>query len=218
MKQAFSALVCGYGIPVDILTDRSYHAYLVGVTNWLFEHYKDAAGRIVVDGGPTDIAPPFKRTEAGEMARWFTKRLADIKAWTGTILPWKVIPRSKSLSSVENLMNFKPLAVGELIIFCEFTRVSRIRKLAKGVFGKRPIKVVPIDFNGSPLRYCPMRDKKEEAAFLRFELKAIHDPATFRILRRSMKEKLAIMRQYDREEAHRRLPEIFKKLQAKYRF
>lgn len=216
MQKGFSALVCGYGVPEDILTDRSYHAYLVGVTNWLFDRYRDASGRIVLVGGPTDIVVPSDRTESGEMARWFKKRLTDLESWTGYSLRWKIIVRPRALSSVENLLAFKPFVKDETVVFCETTRATRVRKLTRAVLGTRNVRVVPIDFDGSPRRYQPIRNGEQEAAFLKMELHAARDPGARRKLRAMMREKLARMRKLGPKKGHEQLPQILTELLAKY--
>lgn len=213
--KTFSALVCGYGVPKNILEDRSYHAYLTACFNRLFDLYQNNRGIIVLNGGPTDCYKPYQRTEAGEMAKWFREKKTEVEKTTGKKLRWKIISRPKSLSSVENLLNFRPLAAGEKIIFCEHTRAPRIKKLADKIFGRR-IKIIPIDFDASERRYTPIRTKASEQDFLRMELTAIGDPKAMAKLRAFMKKKLAIMRQYPAEEAHQRLPQILEKLHQEF--
>ena len=88
-NELFIALICGYGIPKDIMTDRSYHAYLVAVTNWLYDRYRDTPGKIIMNGSPTDIIKPYRRTEANEIAKWMHDRLLQIKKASGSKPNWK---------------------------------------------------------------------------------------------------------------------------------
>jgi len=126
----FSALICGYGVPKNIFEDKGYHAYLTACFNHLFKNLRDKPGKIIVNGGPTDCYKPYRRTEAGEMAKWLKKKKTEVEKLTSQKIPWQIISRPKSLSSAEDLLNFKPLASGQKIIFCEHTRAPRIKKLA----------------------------------------------------------------------------------------
>jgi len=71
MKQVF--IVMGYGVPQDIMADGNYAVYLRNV----FNHIYDEASRrkvepiIIFSGGKTDLFKPYKRTEAGEMIKFF---------------------------------------------------------------------------------------------------------------------------------------------------
>lgn len=210
-SKKFSALICGYGVPKNIFDDKNYHAYLTACFNNLFDLRRGDRGIIVVNGGPTDCYKPYRRTEAGEMTKWLQKKKTEVEKMTGKKLPWKIISKPKSLSSVENLLNFRPLAKGTKIILCEHVRAPRIRKLAGKIFS-RGVKIVPIDFDASARRYTPIRTRASEQDFLRMELAAISDPKALLKIRAFMKKKLAIMRKYSAEEAHRRLPEILERL------
>lgn len=210
-SKIFSALICGYGVPKNILEDKNYHAYLIACFNCLFDHHQNDRGVIVLNGGPTDCYKPYRRTEAGEIAKWLQKKKIAVEKLTGKKLPWKIISKPKSLSSVENLLNFKPLAQGTKIIFCEQIRSPRIKKLANKIFG-RQTKIIPIDFDASARRYSPLRTKQSEQDFLRMELRAVNDPNALKTIRNFMKKKLTIMRRYSAKEAHRRLPEILEQL------
>lgn len=214
--QTFSALICGYGVPKNIFTDKNYHAYLTTCFNKLFDLYQNYSGTIVVNGGLTDCYKPYKRTEAGEMAKWLRYKKLEVEKLTNQSLAWQIISRPKALSSVEDLLSFKPLAKDKKIIFCEKIRLPRIKKLAKKIFGKT-VKIIPIDFDGSSRRYTPVRTKQSEQDFLCLELAAINNPKALLKLRNFMKKKLKIMRQYSAEEAHRRLPKILEQLHQEFK-
>jgi hypothetical protein len=209
MAKKFTALICGYGVPKDIFTDLHYNAYLRQVVNELFDRYK-TSGTIVLNGGRTDLFKPYRRTEAGEMARWFTRNAPR---------PWKIVAKPKSLTTVENLLNVSAEArtKNEMLSFCEYTRAPRIRRLIREIPKLRRAKVIAIDFDGSPRRYEPMRTRQSEKEFLQLELAALRDQKSLAHLRQFAKKKLAIMRQYSPEEAHRRLPQILEQLHAEYR-
>ncbi|OGL66989.1 hypothetical protein A2856_00655 [Candidatus Uhrbacteria bacterium RIFCSPHIGHO2_01_FULL_63_20] len=216
----FSALICGYGIPKYIFKDPSYHAYLVACTNWLFENLRDASGSIVLVGGATDMRRPYKRTEADEMAGWLKKRRDDVEGWTGESLPWKIVSRPGALSTVENLLKFRRItdpSTDQLVIFCERTRLNRIRELTFAVFPKaREVVIVPVDFDGSPRRYQPIRNAEQEQQFLAMEKRAASDDRAMRKLRAMMMEKLARMRKLGPKKGHEQLPRILTELLAKY--
>jgi hypothetical protein len=214
--QTFSALICGYGVPKNILEDKNYHAYLTVCFNHLFDKLSDRPGIIVVNGGPTDCYKPYRRTEAGEMTKWLKQKIAEVEKLTKQKIPWQIINKPKSLSSVENLLNCRLFAKEQKIIFCEHARAPRIKKLAAKIFG-RDFKIIPVDFDASARRYTPIRTKELEQNFLRMELAAIDNPIALKKIRAFMKEKLAIMRKYPAEQAHRRLPEILEKLHQEFK-
>ena len=51
----------GYGVPEDILVDRSYHSYLTQVLSYLWERYRGQRLTIVPLGGRTDLRRPYRR-------------------------------------------------------------------------------------------------------------------------------------------------------------
>lgn len=222
--KTFSALICGYGVPKNIFDDKNYHAYLTACFNQLFDNFCNQPGIIVVNGGPTDCYRPYRRTEAGEIAKWLIKKKTETEKMIGKKLAWQIISQPKSLSSVENLLNFLPFTkeAEQILIFCEKIRWSRIKKLmavlcrSKQNRCQNKIKIIPIDFDGSARRYTPLRTTQSEKKFLKMELAAIEDLVAREKLRKFMKEKLKIMRKYSAEEAHRRLPKILEKLHQKF--
>jgi hypothetical protein len=212
-SRRFAALVCGYGVPKNIFADPNYQAYLHLAVNWLFARYDGAPGTIVPDGGPTDLFPPRKRTEGREMARWLRANEAVQKN------RWRVRPRSKSLTTVENLMNFASVAAktdGDVVVFCEATRAARARRFARAIPALRRARIVGIDFDVSPRRYATRRTRRREREVGRIEFQAITSPTALAFVRSAAKEKLRLLRQYPPEEAHRHLPEIMERLRMTY--
>ncbi|KKT69973.1 MAG: hypothetical protein UW63_C0040G0009 [Candidatus Uhrbacteria bacterium GW2011_GWF2_44_350] len=133
-EKVFSALVCGYGVPKNILNDKNYHTYLTQIFNFLFDRFANTSGTVVLSGGATDCFPPFKRTEAREMKKWFDQKIRIVQKETGQKIPWAFILDNKALSTVENILYFKPLAKNKIFIFAEKTRAERIKKISKKIF------------------------------------------------------------------------------------
>ncbi len=104
----FTALIPGYGIPEDIFKDCNYNTYLTGCFNRLFDEYRGAEGVIVFSGGCTDCYSPYKRTEAREMKKWFEKQMKHIRQAAGVRLQWRMKTENRSLSTLENVLFFKP--------------------------------------------------------------------------------------------------------------
>lgn len=90
---------------------------------------------IIACGGKTDLIAPYKRTEAGEIIRFFKNFIQErphLKTITST---WRFIPEDRSLSTLENLLHSKKIILDnsiketKIIIFCEQTRKHRVQKL-----------------------------------------------------------------------------------------
>jgi len=191
-------------------SDPNYQAYLHPILNRLFDLYHGVSGTIVLSGGPTDLFPPYRRTEAGEMAKWLRwTRAARQEAWD-------VVLERHSLTTVENLLNFVPKIseARDILVFCEKTRARRIHCLIREIPALHQAKVVAIDFDVSPRRYDQAATKQRERTALQLELSAIKNPHALAHVRKLAKEKLRLMRQYPPEEAHRHLSEIYAKLNA----
>lgn len=199
---SFSALICGYGVPKDILKDKNYFSYLTQVFNFLFDRFADAEGVIVPSGGPTDCFSPFKRTEAKEMQRWFQDKLAHVKKQNKISLKWKIRLENRSLSTVENLLYSKPMLAGQIFVFAEKTRTTRVKKLTKNIFGTKA-KDIFFDFDGSETRYKTSAIKKREQQASQIEFACVKNPKRLIERRKIAKEKLSLMRQYGPEEALR---------------
>ena len=212
-KQTITALICGYGVPKQIFDDLPYHSYLTQCANWLYDHHHNDDVVLIMNGGATDCHKPYKRTEAGEIKKWLNHKLQEINKHLDKKLSWKVVAKPKSLSSVENLLNLKSsIGQTEVLIFCEKTRAPRIKKLSQKIFGKKKIKIIPIDFDGSARRYVTEQTKQSEKDFLHMEARAATDATELKRLRAFMKKKLSIMREYSAKKAHERLPQILEKL------
>lgn len=189
-KPQLTAIINGYGVPEDIRTDRSYHAYLVQVLNWLWERHRTHAITIAPVGGKTDMHPPYRRTEAGEIAKWLHPRIVAL----GLTSKWRMQPIPTELTALENMLSAaKRYPAGPVVYFCEWTRLKKMRALAKRIFGTR-VAVVGIEFDGSTPRY----DSKGRAALeredLAYSLTALEDPAWRRALRAAAAEKIRVLR------------------------
>ncbi|MFH1089517.1 MAG: ElyC/SanA/YdcF family protein [Candidatus Uhrbacteria bacterium] len=198
----FSALICGYGIPKDIMTDENYFSYLTQVFNFLFDRFADTKGSIVLSGGATDCFPPFKRTEAREMKRWLVEKIKNVEKETQKKILWKIILDNKALSTLENLVNFEPFAKGEALIFAEKTRTDRIKRLAKIIF-KNQAKCIFFDFDGSFARYHKEAIQVREKNALVAHLAAVKDRSKIKDIRQAVQRRLSLMRKYGSEEGLR---------------
>lgn len=183
-------IINGYGVPEDIRTDRSYHAYFVQIVNWLWERHRAHEVTIVPCGGKTDMRRPYRRTEAGEMTRWLRSRIATL----GLASHWRVRPIATELTALENMLAAAKRFPKETIVyFCEWTRLKKMRTLAARIFGKRAT-VIGIEFDGSPPRYDARGRRALEREDLRYSLAALEDPAWRQVLRAAAEEKIRILR------------------------
>lgn len=217
MNPTFVTLICGYGVPENMDADPNYQAYLHPVINYLFDRYRDARGVIVASGGPTDLAKPYRRTEASEIKRWIASHLKSMPKTTRPSA-WRVAAETRSLTTVENLLNFVPYLgdAADVVVFCEHTRAARVRTLARAIPALRAARVVGIDFDASPRRYSPAAAAEAERASLRVERAAVSDPRMRARVRAFAQEKLRRMHQYDPTEAHRHLPDILRELREQF--
>jgi len=159
-------LVFGYGIPKNILEDKNYNIYLQIVFNKIYSIVaKDKPTKLMIIfcGGETDMFRPYKRNEADEMIKFFTTIIKRRPFLNQTTKNWLLIPEKKSLSTLENLLKSKEIVSKRKIkkanffVFCEQTRESRVKILAKKIFDKNiNFQVVPIDFDVSANRYLPL--------------------------------------------------------------
>lgn len=160
MTQIF--IICGYGVPKDIATDGNYQHYLRGVFNRVYDEaqiVKNPRPVIVFAGGKTDIVKPFRRTESGEMARFFRGLMSRSSVRLRT-KSWQILTESNSVSTLENfLMTFgllksRGIRSGDVTVFVEHTRAPRISRLVKRVAPKQfHCRVESIDFDSSDNRY-----------------------------------------------------------------
>jgi len=194
-------LILGYGVPKDILSDKHYDRYFSQAFNCIYNQSAGGPAVIIFSGGPTDCYKPYKRTEAGEMLKLF-KKFCGQSFVRKAVKRWKLLVENKSLSTLENLLFAKNILIGKkikggnLTIFCEATRVRRIKILAGKIFSKLfKIKIVSVDFDTSVNRYCAkdFLDKKEKKS-LKLELRALKDKKLLKKARGLCLERLEMFR------------------------
>jgi len=172
-----SFVVFGYGVPKDILKDENYGRYLSAVFNRIYDLAAGEHALVIFTGGPTECRPPFKRTEAGEMAKLFKKLVgrAPVKA---AAKKWKYVLEKKALSSVENSLYSRQYLkkICPVVFFCEHTRAKRDMIVAKKVFKGFKPAVVGIDFDMSSNRYIDKKFlRRKENKALKVDLAALKD-------------------------------------------
>lgn len=200
MKQVF--LVFGYGVPKDILHDEQYRFYLSVVFNTIYEMVtkQNCADPVILcSGGPTDMFPPYKRTEAEEMIR-LLKHFAERPFLKERTAQWTFIPETHALSTLENMLNCQAIMEKEQLqdaqvtIFCEYTRQDRIQTVAKNVL-QQHVAIVPIDFDVSENRYLdPAFIAKKEEAELKHSLWALKNPENLKKHHALFQEKIDFLR------------------------
>lgn len=188
MKTTF--IILGYGVPKDIAKDTNMQLYLRACFNAVYDEL--ASGRsaktlAVLTGGRTDLFKPYRRTEAGEMAtivRLLMQREIVQKVLRGT----KLTVEKSAISLVENLLASKKSMKhhgqrsGRVVVFCEKTRETRIKRVARIVLGSTyKLKIIGIDFDVSANRYRdPKFLAKKNSDALRFDLWALKSSANFK--------------------------------------
>jgi hypothetical protein len=195
-------VVLGYGIPKDILQDQHYEIYLRTIFNTAFEMCTKSGvwnPVILLSGGKTDMLKPYRRTEAQEMARAF-KLLMQRPAVKTHTKHWKIVLEQKSLSTLDNFLYLrdvleqKQIKLGKVVVFCEQTRVDRVKILAKRIF--KTATVHPIDFDQSANRYLdPNKIKRIMKEGLKLDLWALKSEANLAKHRALFKEKIAFLRE-----------------------
>lgn len=206
------AVVNGYGVPKDIFSDLSYHAYLVQVFNYLFDRFRAQAVTIVPCGGPTDFFPPYRRTEGGEMAKWLRARIRKL----GLARRWKVKPKTTGLTAVDNLLACRKLAkAGRTLYFCEKTREAKMRRGAREAFGKRAT-VIGIEFDGSPPRYQVPGRREAEREDLKHDFLALKNPEWRKFLHRAAEEKIQVLRKTPERVRAVEIDRIARRIRQKY--
>lgn len=206
------AVINGYGVPKDIFSDLSYHAYLVQILNYLFDRYRTNAVTIVPCGGPTDFFPPYRRTEGGEMAKWFNASIRKL----GLARHWKVKPETSGLTAVDNLLACRKFAkAGRILYFCEKTREVKMRRGAREVFGKRAT-VIGIEFDGSPPRYQVPGRRETEREDLKYGLLALKNPEWRKFLHRAAEEKIKVLRKTPARVRAVEIDRIARRIRQKY--
>lgn len=205
-------LIFGYGIPDNIFVDENYLRYLSTACNQIFDAVgtaeSSAPPTIICSGGPTDMVPPYSRTEAAEMLSLFAS-IANRPCMQATTKDWQYIAEDTSISTLENIINCTAIindtftSQTELYIYCEYTRRNRIRTLAEHICSTaKHLHIVPIDFDMSPSRYLD-RDfiSKKEAAELKHALWALESESNMNQHHALFEEKLAYFRSLE-PEAH----------------
>lgn len=214
----FTALIPGYGVPKDILTDRNYNSYLAVCFNTLFDRFRDDEGTIVVSGGPTDCYPPFERTEANEMERWLETQIRLAEMHSSTKLRWTIKTDNEALTTIENVLYFKPVIIpsSEIVVFADKTRADRMNRFVEEVLDEKA-EVIPVDFDTSTNRYNSEAIVLREQRDLEFSLKAINDPRLLEIRREFAKRKVEEIRKLGAEKGHEKLPEILERLYQEFK-
>ena len=210
MKNIF--LINGYGIPKDILKDENYNFYLKIVFNRIFDilsQSKDKTAPVIIfSGGKTDMRKPYnKRSEAGEMIRFFKKLMTRpaVKKFTKN---WQIEKEDRAISTIENILFAKEIIVkkkkisrANIFTFCETTRVERIEVFLKRLFLARyKVKAVGVDFDVSANRYLDpkiIQDKEKKETEL--ALWALKDYDNFVRLHQLYEEKLSRLRKMGRQ-------------------
>ena len=210
-------IVLGYGIPKKMETDDNYPRYLGIVFNTIFAQTQisNEPVTILFCGGLTDMFKPYNRIEAQEISRYF-KSLADRDICRATTKRWKVLLEKKSLSTLENLVYTKQIVdtkhidTSSLTIFCETTRLNRVKRLAKHIFGNA--KVIDIDFDVSSNRYLDVKSlQQREQAAEALERWALESPDHFKEFRKLFIEKMNFLRKAGPEKHQEALRDWWKK-------
>lgn len=200
MRTAY--LVLGYGVPDDVFSDANYTTYLRVVLNLIWGD--KASNKIVLfAGGRTDMRPPYRRTEAGEILKFFRKwaRRREVR---DTVESWHVASNPLSLSTPESLSWFveylNNVDFDRTVVFCEKTRRQRVEELMRQLVGAEPVRkglmlVLGIDFDVSANRYRPPDEIKErEAAELDLDTWALESPVHLDRHRQLREERLKFLR------------------------
>lgn len=196
MRQVY--IIPGYGVPKDITRDFNMQLYLRAIFNRIYDAHRDGSRPplIITTGGKTDMWPPYRRTEAGVMmgALRLLANRPVIKKETAR-WRWKVEP--KAISTLENALFTKRLLrqTDRVTVFCEQTRVKRLRHLYRQVFGSIQCRFQAIDFDVSTNRYIPTSPSVEQA-FRRLNDLALRSPHNLAEHHRFYAERLRFLRRY----------------------
>jgi len=202
MKDVF--LIFGYGVPKNILVDENYNLYLKTIFNQVYDFVtknKIQNPLIICSGGKTDCFKPYKRTEGDEMIK-FLKKLCQQSFLKPVTKNWLFISEKISLSTLENFLYCKnilkkqKIISARLFVFCEQTRVKRVKILAKKILAKKyNLTVIPVDFDTSPNRYLdPQFLTEKERLVLKHDLWALENPANLKKYHQLFEEKLKFLR------------------------
>lgn len=190
-------IVPGYGIPKDIFTNKTYAIYLKHVYDHVLINstkYPKTKIIIIFSGGLTDILPPYKRTEAKEMYKYFTKTFGlNIK-----YIKYKL--EQRSLSSLENQIYSKQIidriksTNKNITIFGEKSRLARIRKTAKIIFPK--ISAVGITLPENKQVADKKLVNKKEKIVMEYSLWALKSEQNLKKFRRVFINKFRYLRKF----------------------
>jgi hypothetical protein len=196
-------LVNGYGVPKDIIKDDNYRHYLNAVFNTVYEAcVRDNIQPIIIfSGGKTDMFKPYRRTEAGEMAKYF-KLLAKRPFVAKVTKTWKCELESRALSSLENMLFARellkkkyPRVQSGTVVF-EHTRTKRIHAVGKKVFaGFKELTFLPVDFDVSKVRYDLQLVDDKEAYALKMDLWSLESPKNLKLHHEVFADKVKTLRQ-----------------------
>jgi len=200
MKNIF--IIPGYGVAKNIFKDEQQKRYLGLVFNHIYQiclETKQNSPLIIFCGGPTDLFKPYKRTEAGEMKKFFIflAKRDFVKKYTKN---WRYALEQKSLSTMENILGAERIArkiAGQkkFYIFVEKTRERKMNILAKKII-KRNFKVIPIDFDLSLNRYYdPEFLKKKEDWDIKMASKSLKDKKFFDQYRKTLEQRIKYYRE-----------------------
>ena len=167
-------VIAGTGVPKSIHRDTNYQIFLNAAFNNIYDTVtllRIKKPIIILSGGRTDCWPPYRRTEAGEMAKVIRKlmRRPMLKSVTRS---WRLVLEPRAISSLENHLEVQGLLrrYGRIDVtwLCEWTRRQRHLAIGRQVFGRR-FRVVGIDYDVSANRYLTPRELQRKGAFnLRF--------------------------------------------------
>lgn len=200
MSTAF--LVLGYGVPDDVFTDANYTTYLRVVLNTIWSD--PAKDKIVwFAGGRTDLRKPYRRTEAGEMLRFFRRweRLPIVRRVTKQ---WHVASNPHPLGVPESLAWFVEylgrVAFDRTVVFCEATRRHRVETLMQHLVDSKVSRderalTIGVDFDTSANRYRSLDEIKErEQAELDLDTWALESPVNLHRYRQLREERMKFLR------------------------
>lgn len=200
MRTAY--LVLGYGVPDDIFTDANYGTYLRIVLNAIWSDRADSK-IVLFAGGPTDMTPPYCRTEAQQMLGFF-RRWARRREVRDTVEQWRVASNDYSLGVPDSLTWFveylNRVDFDRTVVFCEKTRRKRVESLTQQLVGPEVLRngqalVLGIDFDTSANRYRPADEITErEAAELDLDTWALKSPTNLGRYRWLRQERLKFLR------------------------
>ena len=200
-------IVDGYGVPKNIKKDENYNFYLKTVFNRMFDIVitREAIKPLVIfSGGRTDMFPPYKRSEASEMKRFFIE-LANRPSVKKATRYWNYLLETKSLSTVENLIYSKDILKNKKInnyviyIFCEFTRIKKNKIFATKLFSGKKINIIGVDFDVSLNRYDYELINEREKIDIKIGPEVLRDVKKLSRYRKVLKERIKYLRESDKK-------------------